>query len=113
MKYRITAFAGLLTVTLGAQPRVGQSNIAVPLPPDPHELVTGPVQVAGGAALEILQRALQNSRLQNVSMGPFRIDVTFTAGQGGSGQFSETWLSGQAWRWTASFDGATASQFHA
>jgi hypothetical protein len=107
MEYRIAAVAGLLTLTLGAQPRIGQSNIAVPLPPDPHELVTGPVQAAGGGALEILQRALQNSRLQNAGMGPFRIDVTFTAGQGGSGQFSETWLSGKAWRWTATFDGAT------
>jgi len=110
MKYRIAAFAGPLMLTLVAQPRIGQSNIAVPLPPDPHELVTGPVQVAGeghGAALEILHRALQNSRLQNASMGPFRIDVTFTAGQGGSGQFSETWLSPQAWRWTATFGGAT------
>ena len=110
MEYRIAAVAGLLTLTLGAQPRIGQSNIAVPVPPDPHELVTGPVQTAAedhGAALEILQRALQNSRLQNASMGPFRIDVTFTAGQGGSGQFTETWLSPQAWRWSANFGGST------
>jgi hypothetical protein len=60
-----------------------------------------------GAALEILQRALQNSRLQNASMGPFRIDATFTAGQAGSGQFTETWLSPQAWRWSATLGGAT------
>ena len=33
-----------LTLTLSAQRRVGQSNITVPVPPDPHELVTGPVQ---------------------------------------------------------------------
>jgi hypothetical protein len=110
MKYRIAALAGLFALILGAQPRIGQTNIAVPVPPDPHELVTGPVQTAAedhGAALEILQRALQNSRLQNASMGPFRIDVTFTPGQGGPGQFTETWLSPQAWRWSANFGGST------
>jgi len=110
MKYRIVVLAGLLTLALGAQPRIGQSNIAVPVPADPHELVAGPVQAASqghGAALEILQRALQNSRLQNASMGPFHIDVAFTTGQGGSGQFTETWLSPQAWRWSASFGGTT------
>jgi hypothetical protein len=108
MKYRTVALAGLFALVVVAQPRIGQTNIAVPVPPDPHELVTGTVQTAAeghGAALEMLQRALQNSRLQNAGMGPFRIDVTFTAGQGGSGQFTETWISPQAWRWSANFGG--------
>jgi hypothetical protein len=84
-----------LTLTLVAQRRVGQSNITVPVPSDPHELVNGPVQapVAGesGASLGLLQRALQNSRLMHSGTPPFRIDVSFNssgdAAQTGQGQF--------------------------
>jgi hypothetical protein len=100
----------LLSFSLVAQRRIGQSNITVPVPPDPHELVTGQVSIpsAGerGADMELLQRALQNGRLQNASLGPSRIDVTFTAA-GGQGQFSQTWLSPRAWRWTATLGAAT------
>ena len=100
----------LLALPVAAQPRVGKSNITVPLPPDPHELVTGAVQTPGdserGADLAIMQRALQNSRLMNAGMGPFRVDVSFSStGQGsdnGQGQFSQTWINGSLWRWTAS-----------
>jgi hypothetical protein len=39
-------------------------------------------------------------------MGPFRVDVSFSSlGQGadaGQGQFSQTWINGSLWRWTAS-----------
>jgi hypothetical protein len=101
----------LLSLTLLAQRRIGQSNIAVPVPPDPHELVTGQVAIpsAGerGVDMELLQRALQNSRLMNASMGPSRIDVTFTAPGAGQGQFTQTWLSPQAWRWTATLGSTT------
>jgi hypothetical protein len=103
----------LLSFTLVAQRRIGQSNITVPVPPDPHELVTGQVTIpsAGerGADMELLQRALQNGRLLNASLGPSRIDATFTASgaAGGSGQFSQTWLSPQAWRWTATLGSST------
>jgi hypothetical protein len=100
----------LLSFTLVAQRRIGQSNISVPVPPDPHELVTGQVSVpsAGerGTEMELLQRALQNGRLMNASLGPSRIDVTFTA-PGGQGQFSQIWLSPRAWRWTATFGSQT------
>jgi hypothetical protein len=102
-----------LTLTLTAQRRVGQSNITVPVPPDPHELVTGPVQAAAGgngASLELLQRALQNSRLMHTGTPPFRIDVSFTSSgdpaQTGQGQFTQVWLSPQTWRWNASLGGA-------
>jgi hypothetical protein len=104
-----SALTLLFTLALTAQPRVGRSNITVPLPSDVHELVTGAVQVPPpaerGADMVTLQKALQNSRLQNSGMSPFRIDVTFTssgdASQTGQGAFSETWLSGGVWRWSA------------
>ncbi len=99
----------LVTITVAAQPRVGRSNINTPLPSDIHELVTGAVQVPApterGADMVIMQKALQNARLQNAGMSPFRIDVTFAssgdASQTGQGTFSETWLSGGIWRWSA------------
>jgi len=110
MKLQTLTLTVLLALPLTAQPRVGKSNISVPVPPDPHELVTGRVEVpaAGerGADLEIIQHALQNSRFMNSSMSPFRMDVSFTSAaegaESGPGQFSQTWLSGRAWRWTAS-----------
>jgi hypothetical protein len=111
MKPKAITLVFLLSFTLLAQRRIGQSNIAVPVPPDPHELVTGQVAIpsAGerGAGMELLQRALQNSRLMNASLGPSRIDVTFTASGAGQGQFTQTWLSPQAWRWTATLGSTT------
>jgi hypothetical protein len=42
----------------------------------------------------------------NAGMGPFRVDVSFSStGQSsdnGQGQFSQTWIDGGVWRWTAS-----------
>jgi hypothetical protein len=115
MKPKTIALVTVLSFTLTAQRRVGQSNISVPVPPDPHELVSGVVQPpapgARGTALELLQRALQNSRLQNSGMAPFRMDVSFTStgdgAQTGQGQFTQVWLSPRVWRWTASLGGTT------
>ena len=112
------ALAFLFTLTLAAQPRVGRSNITVPLPPDVHQLVTGAVQVPAptdrGTDMVIMQKALQNSRLQNSGMSPFRIDVTFTssgdASQTGQGTFSETWLSGGVWRWSATLGNSSVTR---
>lgn len=101
----------VVVCAVSAQPRFGTSNIEIPVPPDPHELVTGTVRVpsAGerGPALEMLQAALQNSRLQYSGMGAYRIDVNFTSAEAGSGQFKQIWLSPQTWRWNASIGGAT------
>ena len=113
MKSKPIALFILLSFTLLAQRRIGQSNITVPVPSDPHELVTGQVSIpsAGerGAYMELLQRALQNGGLMNASMGPSRIDVAFTASgaAAGQGQFSQTWLSPRAWRWTATLGSTT------
>lgn len=115
MKPKIVALTLLLTLTLAGQRRVGQSNITVPIPPDPHELVTGPVQTpaagGSGASLELLQRALQNSRLMVLGTPPFQIDVSFSSAgddaQTGQGQFTQVWLSPQVWRWNASLGNIT------
>src|ERR1017187_2951008 len=62
----------------------------------------------------IMQKALQNSRFQNSGMSPFRIDVTFTSSgdtsQTGQGTFSETWLSGSVWRWSATLGNASVTR---
>jgi hypothetical protein len=55
--------------------------------------------------LSLLERARQNSDLHIAGTPPFRLDATFLAGGSvnyvGSGALSETWISGQHWRWTA------------
>lgn len=112
------ALAFLFTLSLAAQPRVGQSNITVPLPPDVHELVTGAVLVPApaerGTDMVVMQKALQNSRFQISGMSPFRIDVAFTASgdasQNGQGTFSETWLSGGVWRWNATLGNSNVTR---
>jgi hypothetical protein len=60
-----------------------------------------------GADMETLQKALQNSRIQDSAMSPYRIDVSFNSPSMGQGQFSQTWLSPQTWKWTANLGAAT------
>jgi beta-lactamase regulating signal transducer with metallopeptidase domain len=107
-----------------AQSQIAQSQIApadtyedissVPLPPDPHELVTGAVRVVAtpadrAAALSLLDRARQNGNSHAAGTPPFRFDVSFNAGgpsaYTGTGALTETWLSGQSWRWTVDLGG--------
>jgi hypothetical protein len=58
------------------------------------------------AALSLLERARQNSDMHIAGTPPFQLDVTFVAGGSvahtGPGTLSETWFSGERWRWTAS-----------
>ncbi len=83
----------------------------VPVPPDPHELVTGAVSVAADttAALLLLERARQNAASHAPVMPPFRFDVSFIANgpsaYTGAGELTETWLSAGSWRWTAALGG--------
>src|SRR5262249_11357768 len=81
------------------------------LPADAQEPVTGVIQVPAtpterAAALSLLERARQNSDMHIAGTPPFQLDVTFVAGGSvahtGPGTLSETWFSGQRWRWTAS-----------
>jgi hypothetical protein len=57
------------------------------------------------AALSLLERARQNSDMHIAGTPSFRLDATFIASGNvnyvGSGTVSETWMSGQHWRWTA------------
>jgi len=82
-----------------------------PVPTDPHELVTGPVQVAStpadrSAALALLRRAGDNGVSHRPKMNPFSFKVTFTANGNltytGAGELTEIWMSGQNWRVTES-----------
>jgi hypothetical protein len=86
----------------------------VPLPPDPHELVTGAVSIAAtpadrAAALLLLDRARQNGNSHASGTPPCRFDVSFNASGPsaftGTGTLTETWLSGQSWRWTVDLGG--------
>src|SRR4029077_17341728 len=77
---------------------------------DGQEPVTGTIQVPAtpaerAAALSLLERARQNSDMHIAGTPPFQLDATFLASgnvsEVGSGTVSETWMSGQRWRWTA------------
>jgi hypothetical protein len=113
---RITTAAPLesAAVLAVAEPAVqpaqqARPNLA-PVPVDVREPVTGAIQVPAtpadrAAALSLLERARQNSDMHIAGTPPFRLDATFLASGNvsyvGSGALSETWISGQHWRWTA------------
>jgi beta-lactamase regulating signal transducer with metallopeptidase domain len=90
---------------LTIQPVVAETpGSFVPLPPDPHELVTGAVNIAAtpadrAAALTLLGRAIENSLSHAPDTPPFRFDAPFTS-SAGMGELTETWLSGNRWRYT-------------
>jgi hypothetical protein len=82
-----------------------------PPPPDPYELVRGPVYVATQpadrvVAMNLIRTAAKNSITHNADMNPFDYQVKFNAAgnaaNAGSGELTETWLSGQNWRVTIS-----------
>ena len=83
---------------------------SVPVPPDSREPINGPIQVPAtpadrATALSLLERARQNSNMHIQGSAPFHLRASFVAGGNGaftgSGELTETWLSGQRWRWTA------------
>jgi hypothetical protein len=90
----------------GATIVVRATSPAEPVPSDPLELATGPVQVADtpekrGAALGLLELAREN---HNLHRGPaFTLKASFesfgTSAYTGPGRLEETWLSGRNWRW--------------
>jgi len=84
---------------------------SVPVVANPHEPVTGSIQIASSpadraAALALLERARQNGLTHRAGTEPYRLEATFSAGgpaaYTGQGQMTETWLTGQRWLWTAS-----------
>ena len=81
-----------------------------PLPYDPLELATGPTLVPDtpekrALLLNLLERARQNSAMHVPGTAPFDIKVSFNSvgdsHSTGYGELEETWLNGQAWRWSA------------
>jgi hypothetical protein len=86
---------------------LGQRPVA-PIPADPHELVTGEVQVPAtpgdrAAIFSLLERGKQNSDMHMPGSAPFLIKMSFNAAGAvahtGTGEISETWLSGRSWRY--------------
>jgi hypothetical protein len=80
------------------------------VPADGQEPITGAIQIPAtpaerAAALSLLERARQNSDMHIGGTPSFQLDATFLASGNvnyvGSGAVSETWMSGQRWRWTA------------
>lgn len=116
---------GLVTEAPDAQPAVASSRLgqnppairpemslvaSVPVPADPYELVTTQAQVASSpaeraAALGLFERAMQNAKLHMPGTQPYQILAPFLAAGDsayvGPGKLTETWLSGQSWRWAA------------
>lgn len=100
-------FASLPDKLIAFQSKAGV--VTAPVPPDSHELVTGPVQIAAlpserEAALSLLRHASDNAISHQPAMNPFNFTVSFVAnGQltyTGPGELTETWKSGQNWRVT-------------
>jgi beta-lactamase regulating signal transducer with metallopeptidase domain len=92
------------------QPVARAHAAAAPVPADIQEPITGAIRVPAtpaerAAALSLLQRAMQNSDMHIAGTPSFQLDATFLASGNvnyvGSGALSETWISGERWRWTA------------
>lgn len=92
---------------------------SVPVPTDPHELASGPVEVAStpaerAAAFGLLERAKQNADMHMPGGAPFNVKVNFTAsGSGaftGPGTITELWFSGRQWRYDQSLAGYSESR---
>jgi hypothetical protein len=108
MRYLFFIFS---CVCLGlAQTRPSHDISAAPVPPDPHELVTGTAAFASSpqersGAMAILERARQNSDMHMPGGSPFVLKVAIavmTGSQAGNGQVAETWFSGHEWRYDQS-----------
>src|SRR5580700_7359307 len=92
-----------------ANRRVGQTDITVPVPSDPHELVTGGAHTPAnaterGMALAWMQQTIENTRFHQPAAPSYRMDVTFSANgtESGQGNLTEVWLNGRSWRWNSS-----------
>jgi len=93
---------------------------SVAIPQDPHEPITGAVTVPAtpsdrAAVLSLFERAKQNSKMHIDGMPPFVLTVSFLASGPvvftGAGELTETWTSGQSWRWSANLGSYSQTQF--
>ena len=110
LAYRLLSRLSLMVVL--AATAFTQSNPlkVAPLPSDPFEVATGPVQVvsspeARSTVLGLLEKARQNSDLIAPGAPPFSMKTSFSAEGAvlftGSGEMDETWLSPRVWEWSA------------
>lgn len=93
-----------------------------PVPSDPLEAATGPVQVAETAdqrasILTLLERARQNNYLHAPGGAPYDLKVSFSSGgqspYTGAGEMEEVWVAPGTWRWTAQLGDYTQTRvFH-
>ena len=113
LKCVLVLFSTLISAGLGF------SAESLPVPTDPHELVTGPVQIAStpaerAAAFGLLERAKQNADMHMPGAAPFNVKVNFNAnGSGaftGPGTISELWFSGRQWRYDQTLAGYSESR---
>jgi hypothetical protein len=112
-------FAGCSIVSAGLCQTAGQ---LAPIPSDPLDAATGPVQVAETAdqrasILSLLERARQNNYVHAPGSAPYDLKVTFNSGgqspYTGSGEMEEVWAAPGAWRWTARLGGYSQTRvFH-
>ncbi len=112
--FKNRTFSARVLVTLLALPAMsvlgqGRTIPTAPPPPDPYELVSGTIYVATQpadrvAAMNLIRTAAKNGITHNADMNPFDYQVKFNAtgnvADTGSGELTETWLSGQNWRVT-------------
>lgn len=100
-----------LAVSSPAQTVLPQNPASAPVPSDPLEIVTGPIQVADTpesrkAALDLLARARNNYTLRNTMRG-YDLKVSFTVNSGGDTQYDGAWQMEDIFvprvglRWTA------------
>ena len=111
--FAITSFSPALLSQIRVGGRIpGDGSVPIaPTPSDPYELVTGNISVLTEpadrvAAMKLVRNAAKNGITHNADMDPFDFQVNFNATGNlnyvGSGQLTETWLSGQSWRVTMS-----------
>ncbi len=102
----ISAFGILFIASLSGQ----TSQKLPPVPADPLELATAPVQIPAdadqrAAAIGLLERARQNFTLRSPGSAPYHLRVSFMASGGtnytGSGEMEDLWQSPGELRWTA------------
>lgn len=100
----------LLSLLLSSAAFTQEQQVA-PLPSSSFELATNGVQTADtpekrAAALNLLERARQNTDLHGLSSAPFVLKASFdsagSAQNTGSGKLEEIWLSGHTYRWMVS-----------
>ena len=109
-KIQICIISCVITFLSTSIKLAGQTRKLPPVPYDPLELATGPVEVADtpdkrSAILPLLERARQNNNLHIKGMAPFHLKASFNVVDSdpahGFGELEEMWANGSSWRWNA------------